>query len=49
MSFSINLILKFLRSATAGVEYLWGDNNLQNGDDGWGQRLQFSLKYDLTK
>ena len=47
--FSINLILKFLRSATAGVEYLWGDNNLQNGDDGWAQRIQFSLKYDLTK
>ena len=46
---SINLIFKFLRSATVGVEYLWGDNQLQNGEDGWAQRIQFSLKYDLTK
>jgi hypothetical protein len=46
---SINLIFRIARAATVGVEYMWGDNHLFNGDDGWAQRLQFGLKYDLTK
>jgi len=47
--FSVNLIFKFVPAATAGVEYMWGDNQLQSGEDGWAQRLQIALKYDLTK
>jgi hypothetical protein len=46
---SANLMVKFYRAATLGIEYMWGDNRLQNGDDGWAQRIQFGLKYDLTK
>jgi hypothetical protein len=45
----INLIFKFAPAATAGVEYIWGDNELLNGEDGWAQRIQVALKYDLTK
>lgn len=46
---SANLILKFARAATVGLEYIWGDNHLMGGDDGWAQRLQLGLKYDFTK
>lgn len=46
---SVNLILKIFRVATLGLEYMWGDNHLLSGDDGWAQRIQLGLKYDLTK
>ena len=46
---SANVIVKFFQAASLGVEYMWGDNRLQNGDDGWAQRIQFGLKYDLAK
>ena len=46
---SFNVIVKFTRAATLGVEYMWGDNHVLSGDKGWAQRLQFGLKYDLTK
>ena len=46
---SINVIFKFVPSATVGGEYMWGDNQHMNGEDGWAHRIQFSLKYDLTK
>jgi hypothetical protein len=45
----INLIYKFAPAATAGIEYIWGDNQLLNGEDGWAHRIQVALKYDLTK
>ena len=47
--FTINFIRKFGSAATTGIEYDWGDNRLMNGEDGWAQRVQFSIKYDLTK
>ncbi len=43
------MMVRFQRAATLGVEYMWGDNQLLNRDEGWAHRIQFGLKYDLTK
>lgn len=44
-----NVVLQMFKSTILGLEYLYGRNELQSGQDGWADRIQLSIKYDLTK
>lgn len=45
---SLNLAWQFTPRAMLGAEYLWGRNEALNGEDGDGQRLQMTVRYDLN-
>jgi hypothetical protein len=44
-----NVVLQMFKSTIVGLEYLYGRNERQDGQDGWADRIQLSIKYDLTK
>jgi hypothetical protein len=46
--FAANLIWHFTDRAFAGVEYLHGTRENKDGDSGYANRLQFSVKYSFN-
>jgi len=46
---SANLVYQWTPSFRLGLEYLYGTNEVRNGESHDGQRLNFVVKYDLVK
>jgi len=46
---SANLVYQWTPSFSLGLEYLYGTNEVRNGESHDGQRLNFVVKYDLVK